>query len=75
MAEQLITSRSMGSYNRVAVAISKWQDNTAVELNDIVDTLEIIYWWYSSQLRYNNQSFLNIKTNMRSLLNAYNKQL
>lgn len=72
MAEQLITSKSLGSYNRAAIAISKWQDNTAAELNDIIDTLEIVYWWYSNQLK-NSRSFLNIKTNMRSLLNAYNK--
>ncbi len=72
--EQLITSRSLGSYNRAAIQINKWQNNTSVELNDIIDTLEIVYWWYSNQLR-NSQSFINIKTNMRSLLNAYNKQL
>jgi len=70
--EQLITSKTIGSYNRAAIAISKWQDITSAKLNDIVDTLEIIYWWYSSQLKY-NESFINIKTNMRTLLNAYNK--
>lgn len=70
--EQLITSRSLGSYNRAAISINKWQNNTSAELKDIVDTLEIVYWWYNNQLK-NSQSFINIKTNMRSLLNAYNK--
>lgn len=67
--EQLITAKSVGSYNNAAIQISKWQNKTAAELNDIIDTLEIVYWWYSNNA-VNLNTYIKVDTNMKSLKSA-----
>lgn len=67
--EQLITAKSVGSYNNAAIQINKWQNKTAAELNDIIDTLEIVYWWYSNNA-INLNTYTKVDTNMKSLKSA-----
>lgn len=67
--EQLITTRSVGSYNNAAIQINKWQNKTAVELLDKIDTLEIVYWWYSNNA-VNFNHYLKVNANMDSLKSA-----
>lgn len=67
--EQLITAKSVGSYNNAAIQINKWQNKTAAELNDIIDTLEIVYWWYSNNA-VNFNTYIKVDTNMKSLKSA-----
>lgn len=67
--EQLITAKTVGSYNSAAIQINKWQNKTAAEINDIIDTLEIVYWWYSTHA-INLTNYTKVDTNMKSLKNA-----
>lgn len=67
--EQLITTKSVGSYNSAAIQINKWQNKASAELNDVLDTLEIVYWWYSNNA-YGFNHYLKVDANMKSLKSA-----